>query len=396
MTSPPRRLDVLFLTHNFPRHSGDFAGRFLHRFAGLLRARGIIVGVVAPHASGIPEFEVMDDVPIWRFRYATDVAETLAYRGDWGGASIFGPHGLRAHYRFFRAFAQTARRVAADTSPRVVHAHWWIPAGWAARPLARHHRLIVTSHGTDIRLLQHKAWMRPLARQVYGAAAQTTTVSRWMADFLRTTYPELADRVGVAPMPPEDSIFHGTVRTATGAPPIILAVTRYTAQKRNDVLVAALEQLRQQGIDFRCRMIGDGGSERARIEHIIRERDLSSRVALVASLPQTELAEEYRRADVTVLPAVDEGFGLALLEAQLCGCAVIGAASGGITDIVSDGQTGLLARPDDPADLARCLKALLTDNDRRMRLAVAGQRSAQAAFSSTVIVDRFLSWYQLG
>jgi glycosyltransferase involved in cell wall biosynthesis len=111
---------------------------------------------------------------------------------------------------------------------------------------------------------------------------------------------------------------------------------------------------------------------------------------------QMELIKEYRDADVTVLPAVDEGFGLALVEAQLCGCPVVGARSGGIIDIITDGQSGLLANPDDPDDLARVLRMVLTDPQLRVRLAREGQRSAQAHFSSRAIVDKFLEWYQLG
>lgn len=396
MGTPPRRLDVLYLTHNYPRHEGDFAGRFLERLAGLLTERGVRIGVVVPHAPGACEYEVMTGIPVWRFRYADDDAEVLAYRGQAVSPAILGSRGIWAHRRFFSAFRQKARDVQRECSPRVLHAHWWIPGGWIARSIVTTEQLIVTSHGTDLRLLQKKAWMRPLAGHVYRRADVITTVSGWMAETLGSHFPAVRDRIQIAPMPPDDSIFMGQIREETNSLPVILSVTRHTIQKRNLVLIHALSLLRERGLTFRCRLVGDGGTERANLETQIEQSGLGGHVELIPSMSQSELADEYRRADVTVLPAVDEGFGLALVEAQLSGCAVIGARSGGITDIIEDHKSGLLVNPDDPHNLADALQRLLTDHGLRVGLAREGQRSAQTNFSSRAITDRFLQWYQLG
>jgi glycosyltransferase involved in cell wall biosynthesis len=283
-----------------------------------------------------------------------------------------------------------------EFSPCVLHAHWWIPGGWVARSIVKDQRLIVTSHGTDVRLLDKKAWMRPLAAHVFRRASVITTVSGWMASSLGERFPAVHDKIEVAPMPPEDSVFGGAVRESVNQIPVILCVTRYTVQKRNHVLLRALERLRSSGLDFRCRLIGDGGSERERAAATIDELGLRQQVEMIPSMSQTQLAEEYRRADVTVLPAVGEGFGLTLVEAQLSGCAVVGARSGGITDIITQGESGLLVNPDDADDLAGELHRILSDPTLRIHLARGGQRSAQSKFSSRAIVDRFLQWYQLG
>lgn len=392
----PQRLDVLFITHNFPRHHGDFAGRFLERLASMLKARGVTVGVVAPHDPGALEYEVMSGIPVWRFRYADDSHEILAYRGQAVSPSLFGPRGLWAHRSYFSAFRRVAEEVTRETSPRVIHAHWWVPGGWVARSIARNERFLVTSHGTDVRLLERKAWMRPLARQVYGRADIVTTVSRSMGDSIARFIPAAKNKLRIAPMPTDDAIFTGTVREKLNPIPNVLCVTRHTIQKRNAVLIRALAMLRDSGLQFQCRVIGDGGSERENAITLIGQLGLKGIVTLVPSMVQTELIKEYQNADVTVLPAVDEGFGLALVEAQLCGCPVVGASSGGITDIITDGVTGLLASPDNPGDLAQAMRTVLTDAQLRVRLASRGQESARANFSSKAIVDKFLEWYQLG
>ena len=389
-------VDVLYLTHNYPRYRGDFAGQFIARLAEQVASRGVRVGVLAPHHPGAALDEVMEGVRVWRFRYGDDAHETLAYRGDLGRLRLAGPQGIAAHARFFRSFARAARTVVTASSPKVIHAHWWIPAGWVARGLDFQGRLIVTLHGTDLRLLRARRWLRPFAARVFARAAVVSVVSNWLADFLRRTFPGVAGRIHVVPMPPNDDVFvRGPAKASVGQPPVVLSVTRFTVQKRNDLLIEALARLSSAGLDFSARLIGEGPL-RSQVRAQAGRHGLGGKVEFVDPMPQADLAQEYREADVVVLPAVDEGFGMALLEAQLCGTTVIGVYSGGLTDIVEDGDTGLLARPDDPADLARVLKRALTDGGLRRTLADAGHASATRRFSSHAIVDQFCQWYKGG
>ena len=394
MAASADRYDVLFLTHNFPRHSADFAGRFLVRLATQVQRRGLRVAVLAPHHARATLEETIDGVYVRRFRYAPDDDEQIAYRGEWGGLSFLGARGLWAHARFLRSFHSAARQIDEESNPTAIHAHWWVPAGWVARRLVRGRHLVVTLHGADLRLLQRKRWLRPLAACVLGRADIVTVVSSPLAHMLSGWFPRAAHKVQVAPMPPDDSIFMPpSGARVVNDPPLIVCVTRYTAQKRNDVLVKALAILRQRGIKFRVRLIGEGGDLRPAIERQISESGLGMSVELVRSMDQRALADVYRRADVVVLPAVDEGFGLVLVEAQLCGCAVVGVSSGGIPDIISPEVSGLLARPDDPGDLADVLARVLGDGDLRDRLGRGGLAWAQERFSSAAIVDRFVAWY---
>jgi glycosyltransferase involved in cell wall biosynthesis len=162
-----------------------------------------------------------------------------------------------------------------------------------------------------------------------------------MASAIESIIPSVHDKLRIAPMPADDAVFTGAVRNALNPVTVILCVTRHTVQKRNAVLIRALAQLQKSGRKFQCRLVGDGGSERESLVGLIAELGLRDSVSLIPSMLQDELAQEYRNADVTVLPAVDEGFGLALIEAQLCDCPVIGSRSGGITDIILEGKTGL-------------------------------------------------------
>lgn len=389
------RLDVLYLTHNYPRHDADFAGRFIARLAKLMKSygAGLRVGVLAPHHAGAALHETLDGIEVWRFRYAADDAERLAYRGDWSGSTLLGPFGLPAHWRFFVAFRREARRLVARMQPGVVHAHWWVPAGWVACSLRT--PLIVTMHGSDWRLLESKPWMRPLAARVFRRAGIITTVSSWMADSLRAMFPRIAEKIRVAPMPPDEALFTATERLpGDNDSPLLLSVTRFTVQKRNRVLLEALALLRGHGREFRCRLVGDGGTERGNTERLVRDLGLSDCVEFVGALSAADVAGEYRRADLMVLASVREGFGMALVEAQLCGCPVVGVRSGGMTDIVEDGVTGFLAEPDNAKDLAEVLDRTLADADRRRRIARQGMESARSRFSASAVTAKFAEWYE--
>ncbi len=91
----------------------------------------------------------------------------------------------------------------------------------------------------------------------------------------------------------------------------------------------------------------------------------------------------YQACDAVVLASRRETFGLVLIEAMQVGTAVIGSNSGGVVEIIDDGETGLLFPPGDAAALAERIGRLKNDETLRRRLAEAGRRKAQEKFSNT-------------
>ena len=90
------------------------------------------------------------------------------------------------------------------------------------------------------------------------------------------------------------------------------------------------------------------------------------------------LSSYYRAADVCVVPSHSESFGLVALEAAACGVPVVAAAVGGLTTLVDHGRTGFLVEGRDPADYARPLAAILTDQRAGRPAGRAGRRRARA------------------
>jgi glycosyltransferase involved in cell wall biosynthesis len=135
------------------------------------------------------------------------------------------------------------------------------------------------------------------------------------------------------------------------------------------ILGAALVQLLDR--DWTLEVIGDGP---ANSEVATALAPLGDRVTFAGALDEPGIAARLAAADLFVWPAVNEAFGMALLEAQASGLPVIAGNSGGVSGIVADGKTGLLAPPGDTAAFAAALRQLLGDPARRMAMGAAARQ----------------------
>ncbi|MBI4419608.1 MAG: glycosyltransferase, partial [Gemmatimonadetes bacterium] len=195
---------VLVLTHNYPRFSGDAAGAFIARLAQGTAGAGYQVQVVAPHAPGLPERSVEDGVTIRRFRYAPEFLEVIAYRGDLHYRAVRSPVTALVLPFFLMSFQRAARQAVREFQPDVVHAHWWAPAGRVAQRLDRPY--VLTSHGTDVRLLEQSRLLRRSGERVYRRARAVTAVSTFLTADIRRLLPEVSE-VAHTPMPLDIAFF---------------------------------------------------------------------------------------------------------------------------------------------------------------------------------------------
>jgi len=143
------------------------------------------------------------------------------------------------------------------------------------------------------------------------------------------------------------------------------------------VLAAALARLRDR--PWQLAVVGDGPAREAvRAGFTALGAD---RVRMAGAWSTAEVAQLLCGFDVLTWPAVGEAIGMALLEAAAAGLPVVSATSGGVTEIVRDGRTGVLAAPGDDRAFAAGIDALLADPGRRRRLGAAGYRAVRAHHS---------------
>lgn len=380
-------MNVLFLTHNFPRTRGDAAGSFVLRLAAALRAEDVNVRVVAPAAPGLPAEEEMHGVTVNRFRYAPRRFEKLAYTGNMAKDVESSWSARLALVGFLGADFIQAVRARRSFEPDVIHAHWWFPSGVVGAWLGSlsHVPLLTTMHGTDVRLARSVGVAKPLFRHVLHHSAAVTTVSRWLADEVEKLVP--GTKPVVAPMPVATDLFSPKGTREKGR---LLFVGRLSGQKGIEHLLEAMTEMKAAPT---LDVVGDGPG-RLPLEALARERGIADRVHWLGHLKQPELARLYQRASALIVPSTDEGLGMVAIEALLCETPVVAFDSGGLRDIVHHDKTGLLVAPGDRTALARTVDSLLADENRIRDLGKAGRLYALANFAPESSARRYADIYR--
>jgi glycosyltransferase involved in cell wall biosynthesis len=137
------------------------------------------------------------------------------------------------------------------------------------------------------------------------------------------------------------------------------------------VLARALGYLPSSG--WTLTVVGDGSAEAQ-----VRGLFAGPNVTFVGRSDEQGLAELYAQSDLFLWPAVDEAYGMAILEAQRAGLPVVAGKSGGVGDVVADGETGILTPTGDAGAFAEAVAALIGDPKRRQKLGLTAMRKAAA------------------
>jgi glycosyltransferase involved in cell wall biosynthesis len=182
--------------------------------------------------------------------------------------------------------------------------------------------------------------------------------------------------------PPEKlHVIHNGVRDVPlraqpdAAPPRIVSLARLEPPKDPFTLLHALASLRS--LDWQLDFIGGGPLEP-------ETRALADRLGIASRIQwlgyQPDPAPLLARAQVFALSSRSEGFPRSVLEAMRAGLPVVASSVGGVPEAVSDGSTGFLVPPGDPAAFARALDAVLRDPAKRKLMGARGRQSYQARF----------------
>ena len=161
----------------------------------------------------------------------------------------------------------------------------------------------------------------------------------------------------------------------------VLAVGRLSPEKGLPVLMDAVTDVVARGLHPNVRIVGEGPL-RAALEAQIRAEGLAGQVTLMGPLGQDVLPEQYRWADVYVLPSFMEGLPVVLMEALATECPVIATPVGAVEELVVPEESGLMVRPGRPESLADALMAMHQDPQRRRNMGKAGRQAILAEFTT--------------
>jgi L-malate glycosyltransferase len=159
---------------------------------------------------------------------------------------------------------------------------------------------------------------------------------------------------------------------------------RLEEQKGLIYLLQALRQLNASFDHVRCFLVGEG-TLRARLEDDATRLGLHNLFLLGY---QSDTRRFYGLFDIFVLPSLFEGLPVSLMEAMAAGCAIVATRVGGVPELVTHGETGLLVDPGDVPQLTRALRELISDPQRRKTLGAAGRDHVRKEFSAEVMVGK--------
>jgi glycosyltransferase involved in cell wall biosynthesis len=389
---------ILHVVTAFPRSRDDVIAPWLVELLKRLRGEGHEVEVFtsAYRGGGGTSHE---GIPVHRFRYFPARWEDLTH--DEATPDRMRRSLLYRVLPFFYILGgmigiwRLARRRRFD----VVHVHWPVPHmlfGWVARLASRTKvALVSTWYGVELRWVQSSLpWLRGFVRWALRKSDAVIAISSYTAReierFARVPVRVIPYTLGFAPPPgPRPARPPGTLR--------ILFVGRLVERKGVAHLVEAVRLL-PADLDARLTIVGEG-PERPALESQIARHGLQDRVELRGRVGEDALRAAYAASDVLVLPSIldargdTEGLGVVLLEAMSYGVPVVGSELGGITDIITDGETGVLVPPAEPRRLADALQRLARDPALAARLGAAGEARVRTAFGWPEIIAQWNACY---
>lgn len=162
-------------------------------------------------------------------------------------------------------------------------------------------------------------------------------------------------------------------------PPTIGSMGRLMDDKGFDILLKALSVLKEQGVDFRARIGGDG-EDMAALRQQVRELKLEGLVEFPGWIGNGQKAEFLNALDIFVCPSRYEPFGIVMLEAMEAGLPLVASETTGSIEIIEDGRTGIRVPNMDHLAMAEALKRLIDNPQEAQRMAKAAARQLKERF----------------
>ncbi len=383
-------LKICIATTAFPRWADDFRGIFVYEAARALVKHGCQVKVVAMHNPGAQTHEVLDGIQVFRPPYAPQNWEILQ-RDSAGIPAAWKarPWARLLLIPFFLRHTVALAKHAADCD--LIHANWTLSAisAWAGYPF--HHKpWLVTVQGSDIFQAGKIASIRAVTRQALKKTRQVLALSESLA--AETSRVAGIPQARIQVVPNGVNLANFPFAEPQTRENLLLFVGTFIERKGGQHLIAALPQVLERFPGYQLAMVGEGPLRpdwQAQINHL----GLQDRVRLVGTRTQAEISAWMRRARLFVLPSLEEGQGVVLVEALASGLPCLGTTAGGIPDVITP-AVGRLVRPGSPGELGQAICDILEDQTGWEAMCFAARQRAESQYDWEQIAARLVEIYQ--
>lgn len=440
-------MKVLVIGSVYPRFAADAEVPWLRTSIAHLKKAGVQVQVLAPSYKGLKSHEI-DGVKVNRFRYAPASLEMLTHEEGAPSKMASKPwlQLLAIPYiisGFFRCIA-----LCKKFKPDVIHVHWPFPHAYIALGAAKlfHIPLALNFHGAELLLIRKKKWVRPLLKFAIGKAQAVFANSSFTAKKIKdirsvnvewspygTTLETFSKNIkgGSLPLATAGENQNIKVETPSSATPSsggtpqrpnainaiteaahptkniskqkfkILFVGRHIERKGIHYLIESAKYLPADSFEIRIVGVGDLTQKlKAEAEILNNANEAAAKIIFTGKLSSKNLAEEYKTANVFVLPAIvdskgdTEGLGVVLIEAMELNLPIVASNVGGIPDVVVDNESGILVPEKNPQALADAFKKLAANPSLIQKLLQGSRKRINECFSWDGIINRQIEVYK--
>jgi N-acetyl-alpha-D-glucosaminyl L-malate synthase BshA len=294
------------------------------------------------------------------------------------------------------ALASRMAEIAKYEKLEMLHVHYAIPhsiSAYLAKQLCTECELkvVTTLHGTDITLIGSDSSFLPITRFGIDKSDAVTAVSEYLKE-------KTEEVIGTAN--PIDVIYN-FINCSTffrnPAPDfekpdgkVAIHISNFRPVKRVHDVINVFARIRKE-LKSTLLLVGDG-PERLKAETMSRDLGISDAVRFLGS--RDSIMDLLSVSDLMLFPSERESFGLAALEAMACEVPVIGTNSGGLPEVVVNGETGLLFDIGDVDRMAEASVGILKDEDRRRDMGEKGRKRVQQFFEAGNIVSEYEKVYK--
>ena len=430
-------MKVLVIGSVYPRFQEDAEVPWLRTSVAHLKKAGIEIQVLAPAYKGLKSHDI-DGTHVNRFRYAPANWEILTHEEGAPSKMASKPWlQLLAIPYIINGFFQCIR-ICRKWHPDVIHAHWPFPHAYIALGAAKLFRipLVLNFHGAELLLIRKKKWVKPLLKFAIGQAQAIFANSSFTAEKIKAlrnvdvewspygTTLETRDESN-ASCHPERNVVKSKDPVTIVPHPVngkfkILFVGRHIERKGICYLIEAAKHLPRDKFEIRIVGVGDLTEQLKQQAALLDERQKTkderdvilsesegssqgnqpANIIFTGKLSPEDLANEYKTANVFVLPAIvdhkgdTEGLGVVLIEAMELGLPIVASNVGGIPDVVVDGKSGILVPEKDPVALAEAFKRLEADPALIQKLLAGARKRIEECFTWDGIIERQMEVYK--
>ncbi len=282
----------------------------------------------------------------------------------------------------------------------ILHVHYAVPHATAAllaglmleddvRPA-----IITTLHGTDTNLIGQDPHYRPIIKTSIERSDGVTTVSaslrRQTIETFGITHPIEVIPNFFDPTPPTRS--PATVRAELGVSPDEILLLHLSNLRPGKRVVDILEAVARSHHRARLKLLILAGGDFSPYQSEVQRLGLADTVIVRERV--VGIHDYLAACDLGLYASEQESFGLSILETLASGKPVVATDVGGIPEVVTHGQTGLLVPSHRPDELAAALDSLVADPELRARLGNAAHQDAATRFSAAAARDHYLAFYR--